>query len=126
MNMGMRYGMQQHQQPSQMMQQQMPHRYEQIHWFQFPFQLFERFRILFHRQAPPNQMPPNHFMQNPQTTGPNPWWNHPNRYAHSMGGMHQKDNIKPNESGMLNALYMHIVCNEQKKRIFMQSLSILP
>lgn len=93
----------------------------QLNWFQVPFKLFERFPLLFHRQAPPNQMPPNHFMQNPQTTGPNPWWNHPNRYAHSMGGgMHQKDNIKPNESGILNAFHLHIVCDEKKNEFSCQ------
>lgn len=47
-------------------------------------------------------MPPNHFHQNTPGAGPNPWWNHPNRYGHSMPGgpgMHQKDGIKPNEAG---------------------------
>lgn len=55
---------------------------------------------MIHRQAPPNQMQPGHFMPNPQAPGgPNPWWGHQNRYAHPMGGMHQKDNVKPNEAG---------------------------
>lgn len=78
MNMNMRYGIPPHQQQHpQMMQQPMPH-----------------------RQAPPNQMPPNHFHQNPSSGGPGPWWNHPNRYGHSIPGMHQKD-MKPNEAGKL-------------------------
>lgn len=53
------------------------------------------------RQAPPNQMPPNHYHQNAPNAGPGPWWNHPNtnRYGHSMPGMHQKDGIKPNDAG---------------------------
>lgn len=78
MNMNMRYGMQSHQQQShpQMMQQQMQH-----------------------RQVPPNQIPPNHYHPNPQNTGPGPWWNPPNRYGHSMPGIHHKDGIKPNDSG---------------------------
>lgn len=55
----------------------------------------------FHRQAPPNQMPPNHFHQNPASgAGPNSWYGHsmhPNRYGHSMPGMHPKDGIKSGE-----------------------------
>ncbi|XP_031620939.1 E3 ubiquitin-protein ligase RBBP6 isoform X2 [Contarinia nasturtii] len=74
-NMNMRYGMQQHhQQHPPMMQQPMPH-----------------------RQGPPNQMQPNNFQ--PSAAGPNSWWNHPNRFGHSMHGMHQKD-MKPIESNM--------------------------
>lgn len=60
------------------------------------------------RQAPPNQMPSNHFHQN-QSAGPNPWWNHPNRYGHSMPGIHQKD-LKTNDTGQLDTILRCYEC----------------
>lgn len=48
-------------------------------------------------------MPPNHYHPNQQNAGPGgPWWNQPNRYGHSMPGIHHKDGIKPNEPGLLS------------------------
>lgn len=63
----------------------------------------------------PAQMPPNHFHQN-SGGGPNPWWNHPNRYGHSMPGVHQKDNMKPNEPGItdIKSLYEDIYMRTMK------------